>query len=232
MTIDRGVFVVTGASSGLGWWITYHLNLIGYSVHNWSLDRGVDVTDENSLQLATQRLAEESISGLVNCAGINYIDWFEKITISDWDRVMNTNARGIFLTSQLLVNRLRGKVICNIVSNASHVPMTNSAAYNASKGAAAILTLQMARELKKSHNITIFGVSPNKMFGTKMSKEIETRVCQLRGWSREEAQRYQQAALPSGEETDPAVCGEFIAWILNRPDIYKYMNQTIIPFGA
>jgi NAD(P)-dependent dehydrogenase (short-subunit alcohol dehydrogenase family) len=225
-------FVVIGASSGLGKEIAELLSYHSHRVVNWSLDQGVDVQYESSVRAAVSRLGGKEIDGLVNCAGVNFIDWFENITLDDWDRVMNTNARGMFLCSQKLLPNLRGKVICNIVSNASHVPMTNSAAYNASKGAAHILTLQMGRELRKSHGITVFGVSPNKLAGTGMSADIESRVCGLRGWSAEQAKQYQLAALPAGEETDPVACAEFIVWLLLRPDIHKFLNQTVLPFGG
>lgn len=225
-------FVVTGASSGLGKEIAELLSYHSHKVVNWSLDQGVDIQYESSVRAAVGKLDSQQIDGLVNCAGVNFIDWFEKITLDDWDRVMNTNARGMFLCSQKLLPNLRGKVICNIVSNASHVPMTNSAAYNASKGAAHILTLMMGRELRKSHGVTVFGISPNKLKGTGMSSDIENKVCELRGWTPEQAKEYQIAALPAGEETDPAACAEFIVWLLLRPDIHKFLNQTVIPFGG
>lgn len=224
-------FVVTGASSGLGKAISSHLELNGHIVINWSCDTGVDIRIAASVY-AARDLLDSPIDGLVNCAGVNYINWFAEIPLDEWDRVMNTNARGMFLVSQALLKQLRDKVICNIVSNASHVPMTNSAAYNASKGAAHILTLMMGRELRKSHNVTVFGISPNKLKGTGMSSDIESKVCELRGWTPEQALQYQIAALPAGEETDPAACAEFIVWLLLRPDIHKFLNQTVLPFGG
>jgi NAD(P)-dependent dehydrogenase (short-subunit alcohol dehydrogenase family) len=110
--------------------------------------------------------------------------------------------------------------------------MTHSSAYNASKGAAHILTLQMARELKKRHNITVFGVSPNKMHSTQMTNYINNRVCELRGWTPEQAAEYQKASLPAGEETDPVACAEFIAFLLSTTHRHKYLNGCIIPYGA
>ena len=148
---------------------------------------------------------------------------------------MNTNARSIFLLSQKLI--LEGvfkkpATIVNIVSNASHTPMTNSAAYNASKGAAHILTLQMARELRKTHGITVFGISPNKMHSTGMTSYIDERVCELRGWTKEQARSYQLASLPAGEETDPDTVAEFISFLLSKRERHMYLNGCIIPYGA
>lgn len=223
--------IITGASSGLGKAI-WDAMPEDYILFDWSKEHGIDITNPKSIEYAAQRIGDEKIDCLINCAGINYINWFPEIPIEAWEKVMNTNARGIFLVTQKLLKNLQGGVVCNVVSNASHMPMTHSAVYNASKGAAHILTLQMGRELKKTHNITVFGVSPNKLKGTGMSEEIEKRVCELRGWTKEQAAAYQLQALPAGEETSPEACAKFICWLVTQQDIYRYLNQTVLPFGA
>lgn len=226
--------IVTGGSSGLGLQISKELAANGVEVANWDLTTGIDLTDEQHIKDAAEWEADNGkIDWLINCAGINKIDWFEELTSDDWDNVVGLNAKAIFLTSKYLLPIMKqGGAICNIVSNASHMPMTNSAVYNASKGAAHILTLQMARELKKTHSIDVFGVSPNKLAGTQMSAYIDDKVCELRGWTKDEAQAYQVAGLPSGKETDPAACGEFVAMLLLKDQFRTHINGTILPFGA
>jgi NAD(P)-dependent dehydrogenase (short-subunit alcohol dehydrogenase family) len=147
---------------------------------------------------------------------------------------MNINAKGIFRMTQWALPALvksKGTVL-NIVSNASHMPMTTSLAYNASKGAAHIMTLQLARELSKRHGITVFGISPNKLKGTEMSKDIEEQVIKHRGWTREYAEQYQINALLAGEETDPAQLAEFIAFLLSTKPRHKFLTGCILPYGA
>jgi NAD(P)-dependent dehydrogenase (short-subunit alcohol dehydrogenase family) len=112
------------------------------------------------------------------------------------------------------------------------MPMTHSAAYNASKGAAHILTLQMARELRKRHGLTVFGISPNKLHSTGMSDYIDKRVCELRGWTPEEAKAYQCANLPAGEETDPDQLAQLITYLVTETERHKYLNGCILPYGA
>jgi NAD(P)-dependent dehydrogenase (short-subunit alcohol dehydrogenase family) len=112
------------------------------------------------------------------------------------------------------------------------MPMTTSLAYNASKGAAHIMTLQLARELTKKHGITVFGISPNKLLGTEMSKDIEDQVVKHRGWTPEFAAQYQTNALLAGEETDPAQLAEFISFILSTKSRHKYLTGCILPYGA
>lgn len=182
---------------------------------------------------------------LINCAGINYIDWFENAEFYHFDALMDLNVKaGLMLTQNLIgprppfddhdtENWFRGTgAIVNIVSNASHVPMTNSVFYNASKGAFHIATLALARELRKTHGICIFGVSPNKLSGTGMSGYIENRVPALRGWTPEQAAQYQLGALPAGEETDPAELADFLAYLLSTPRRHKFLTNTILPYGA
>jgi NAD(P)-dependent dehydrogenase (short-subunit alcohol dehydrogenase family) len=231
--------IITGHTSGLGKEIARELKAQGqWNIIGWSHETGVDVRKRDDIVKAlfdAQDRGFEQLDLLVNCAGINYINWHEETPEAWWDQIMDTNAKSMWLITKLMLEKSYFKspaTIVNIVSNASHIPMTHSSAYNASKGAAHILTLQMARELKKRHNITVFGVSPNKMHSTQMTEYINERVCELRGWTREEAQRYQLQALPAGMETDPAACAEFIAFLLSTTHRHQYLNGCVLPYGA
>lgn len=228
--------VITGASSGLGKAIASALkfqdNHEELNIINWSLDQGVDVTDAASIQnIGLPMLKGEKVDVLINCAGINHIAFIPDLLEANWDAVMNTNAKGIFLTTRALLPWLNCGTILNIVSNASHMPMTSSLAYNASKGAAEIMTRQLSRELIKTHGITVFGVSPNKLKNTGMSDYIDKKVMELRGWTAEEARNYQLASLPAGTETDPETLAEFIAFILSSKERHRYFAGCIIPYG-
>jgi NAD(P)-dependent dehydrogenase (short-subunit alcohol dehydrogenase family) len=224
------ITVITGGSSGLGLAIMPHLERLPDStVIDWSLASGVDVRSPLSVRLAARKFYK--IDCLINCAGVNHIEFIPTLKEEDWDRVMDTNAKGIYLASQALLPYLKDGTILNIVSNASHMPMTSSLAYNASKGAAEIMTRQMSRELIKTHGITVFGISPNKLKGTGMSDYIDKKVCELRGWTPEEARNYQLASLPAGEETSPDTLAEFVAFLLSTKERHRYLAGTIIPYG-
>lgn len=170
---------------------------------------------------------------LVNCAGVNLMDWLEDISLQAYDEVMAVNARAPFLLVQGLLEDLSdGGTVCNIVSNAAHVPMTASLAYNASKGALHIMTLQMARELTKRKGITVFGIAPHKLDGTGMSRYIEERVVTVRGFTPEKAHEYQLSVMPTGRETKPEEVAEFAGWLLAEKARHSQLSGCILPYGA
>ncbi len=218
--------LVTGSATGLGSAIATALVEAGHIVYEYDIKEGLDVCSPNLEGI-------EHLDVLINCAGVNLINWLENFSEEDWDKVMNTNAKGIYKMTQACLPMLiesKGTVL-NVVSNAAHMPMTCSLAYNASKGAALIMTKQLARELTKKHGITVFSVSPNKLKGTGMSDSIDEQVVATRGWTKEYAQQYQINGLLAGEETDPKVVAEFIAFLLHSKDRHKFLTGCDIPYG-
>ena len=166
-------------------------------------------------------------------AGINGIDFLEDLKEEDWDKIVDTNAKGIYMMTKACLPKLiesKGTVL-NIVSNAAHMPMTSSLAYNASKGAALIMTKQLARELTKRYGITVFSISPNKLHGTAMSEQIDDEVVRTRGWTKEQAVQYQLNGLLAGEETPVEAVAEFVTFLLSSKERHKYLTGTDIPYG-
>lgn len=225
--------VVTGGSSGLGALLVEELTSAGHRVFNYDREHYENVVRPDRAFFETLDL-HGGVDVLINCAGVNLIGYLEDFSEVEWDHVVDTNAKGIFMmTKAALPQLIRNKgTVLNIVSNASHMPMTGSLAYNASKGAAHIMTLQLARELTRRHGITVFGISPNKLAGTGMSKDIEEQVVKTRGWTAEYARQYQLNSLITGEETDPQKLAEFIAYLLADKANHKYLSGCVLPYGA
>lgn len=225
--------VVTGGSSGLGELLVEELGSAGHKVFNYDLSLGLDVSSPDN-EFFEGVSWQGGVDILINCAGVNLIGYLEDFSERNWDDVVDVNAKGIFMmTKAALPQLIRNKgTVLNIVSNASHMPMTGSLAYNASKGAAHIMTLQLARELTRRHGITVFGISPNKLAGTGMSKDIEEQVVKTRGWTAEYARQYQLNSLITGEETDPQKLAEFIAYLLADKANHKYLSGCVLPYGA
>jgi len=231
--------LVTGSNSGLGLAIATALIAAGHTVINYDiigpdgdLDSRMDVRRPDLRQL--EDLCGGELDVLINCAGVNIINWLEKFNEAQWDLVMDVNAKGIFMMSKAclpFLAKTKGTIV-NVVSNAAHMPMTCSLAYNASKGAAHIMTLQLARELTKKWGITVFGIAPNKLKGTGMSEAIDEQVVATRGWTKEQAVAYQLQGLLAGEETPPESVADFLAYLLRNKDNHRFLTGTVIPYGA
>lgn len=228
--MKKPLVLVTGSASGLGLAIAQALRAQGHRVVDFDLQDGHDVLRP----LFTFGEPPQGLDVLINCAGVNLTGWLEELSSNTWDEVVGVNAKGLFMMARWALPQLKAQrgTILNVISNASHVPMTCSAAYNASKGAAHILTLQMARELTKRHGITVFGISPNKLHGTGMSRAIEAQVMRDRGWTAEFAAEYQRAALLVGEETPPWAIAELVAFLLAEKDRHRFLTGCVIPYGA
>lgn len=220
--------LVTGSASGLGEMIYEELVQQGHEVYGYDMVQGHDVRDPQG----TYGDPPVGLDVLINCAGVNRINWLPNVSDEEFNLVMDTNAKAIFNMAQWAVEELlkTGGTILNIVSNAAHVAMRSSLAYNMSKAAALMATKQLARELT-SQGITVFSVSPNKLRGTGMSDDIDQQVMKTRGWTMEEAQRYQLAGLLTGEETDPQVVAEFVAYLLKDKRTHKHLSGCDMQCG-
>lgn len=222
--------LVMGGSGGVGKAVIEALHNAGFATVNFSLDTGVDLTSVEGVRAAVDREVF-IVEGVVNCCGVNALAPFDDWNSMALHKVMAVNAFALPLVVQALrsANTLaHGAAICNVISNAANIPMTHSLAYNASKAAQEMITRQMARELKQ---YCIFGVNPNKIFGTPMSRVIEKRVLELRGWTAEEARKYQLAALPAGQETPPEALAAFIAELMH-PRHHPFITSCIFPYGG
>lgn len=224
--------LVTGASSGLGKQICDLLiaSTKDHAVIQFDQTLGDDVRWPMMSAHWDEQVKELDV--LINCAGVNSNQMFEDLTQEEYDRVMGINAYGIVAMTKTFLPQLKASkgTVINIVSNAAHMPMTSSLAYNASKAAALMITKQMAHELTPRHGITVFSVSPNKLEGTAMSKQIEDNVCKVRGWTPEFAKEYQSKALMHGLETPPVAVAEMIVHLIETGNM-KYLSGTDLPFG-
>ncbi|HOX36975.1 MAG TPA: SDR family oxidoreductase [Candidatus Brocadiia bacterium] len=99
---------------------------------------------------------------LVNNAGIAKFVSVNDTTLEDWDNIMGTNARGVFLCSKTvlrnMMNRKKGHII-NIASQAAKRGYANQAAYCASKHAVLGFSKALALETR-DYNIRVHVICP------------------------------------------------------------------------
>jgi glucose 1-dehydrogenase len=100
---------------------------------------------------------------LVNNAGVETHAPFWEVTEEDYDRVLNINLKGVFFTTQAMVQHLMqtnrpGKIV-NISSVHEELPFPNFTAYCASKGGLKMFTRNLAVELGPL-GITINSIAP------------------------------------------------------------------------
>ena len=122
----------------------------------------LDVTDEANWQHAVAATVGRfgKLDVLVNNAGISGRPTVMETTGELWDRVMDINAKGVFLGTKAAIPEMRkvgGGSIINISSIWGMVGSATSASYHASKGAVRLLTkstaIQYANEGIRANSI-------------------------------------------------------------------------------
>ena len=100
----------------------------------------LDVTSEEDWDSAVNLTVERfgKLDVLINNAGIFPMESVEETTVESWDRVMDVNAKGVFLGTKAAIPVMKtsgGGSIINLSSIAGLVGSAYSASYNATKGA-------------------------------------------------------------------------------------------------
>ena len=170
MRLDGKVALISGGSRGMG---AFEAELFvqegakvvicdvrddeGDALAKKIVDRGgeaafvhLDVTSESDWAAAVKEAVERygKLDVLVNNAGVSARGSIEDTSPDDWDRVMDINAKGVFLGSRSAIPEMRkagGGAIINISSQLGLVGMGESSPqYQASKGAVRIFSKSAA----------------------------------------------------------------------------------------
>lgn len=169
---------------------------------------------------------------VINCCGVSAIANTKDINIEYFDKVFETN---VYSTINLYKNTIDALidnkgVFLAICSDAAYRPMRCSLLYNSSKAALDMAIKCLARE-NNDKDVTIFGIAPNRLKNTNMSKKVDEMVQKVRGWTKEYTEEYQLKALPRGEtDADDLAC--YINYLLRSKDIIKSMHGLVLPYGT
>jgi NAD(P)-dependent dehydrogenase (short-subunit alcohol dehydrogenase family) len=168
---------------------------------------------------------------LVNNAGIIKLSAFPNVPKTEYDDIMNLNARGAFFLMQAAVPHLpHGGRIINIASVAGVDGRTLSAPYAASKAALITMTKTIARALAPK-GITVNAIAPG-MFDTPFIALLDEKLgVQQQGLPSGEFTRRRAADIPLGRLGTPEEIGR-VAAVLASPAADYITGETIIISGG
>ncbi len=208
MKLAGKIAVVTGAGRGIGRAIAVSLAearakvIVNYSRSQEAAEQVVaqirdaqgeavavqaDVSDPEQVTILFARAQEQfgRLDILVNNAGVTRDKLLLRMTVEDWDAVLNTNLRGAFLCAKAVAPAMlkqRAGVIVNVGSVVGRVGAAGQANYSASKAGLVGLTKSLARELG-SRSVRVNAVAPGfietEMTGVLKAEYRETILKQI-----------------------------------------------------
>ena len=163
-----------------------------------------DVTKEEDVKRVVKKVVEiyGRIDILVNNAGILHGGTVVQTSEADWDRVMATNLKSMFLMSKYTVPEMakNGGVIINMGSDAGLIGNPDSAAYCASKGGVVSLTRAMALD-HAAQGIRVNSICPGAIDTPMMQKLMKQMTEeQWNEWKARVKTRYPLGRIGKPEE--------------------------------
>ena len=168
MSLEGKVVLVTGAATGIGAAVAAGFSAQGAHVcgldvawpapdtEDGSLERlNCDVADEEMVRSCVTDIEARhgAVDVLVNNAALSGAvepKPFEQITPDEWVRIVSNNTLAPFLCTRAVVPKMRerryGRIV-NLTSGTVFVGVPHVLAYVASKGAVAVMTKALAKEL-------------------------------------------------------------------------------------
>ncbi|MED5554360.1 MAG: 3-oxoacyl-[acyl-carrier-protein] reductase [Candidatus Neomarinimicrobiota bacterium] len=197
--LNNNIAIVTGASQGIGKIIAFELAKSGAHVACISRNKKAiesiveeitinggqassfpcDISDSDTLsEIITEIIKENSrIDILVNNAGITKDSLLIRMSIEQWDDVINTNLKGAFHCTKAVVRYMMKNKFGRIINITSIVGLTGNAGqanYAASKAGLIGMTKSIAKEVA-SRGITANCIAPG-WIETSMTEKLSGEV--------------------------------------------------------
>jgi NAD(P)-dependent dehydrogenase (short-subunit alcohol dehydrogenase family) len=231
--LEGRVAIVTGGARGLGLGASMCLAEAGASVVIADIDRTAATSSAEQLggdAMAVAhdvRRAESSdalvaevlnrfghIDVLVNNAGVGPRPApIQETSEEEYDRVMDVNVRGVFLTTRAVVPTMLAQHSGRIINISSIVGQTSKAMilpYSASKHAIVGISQGLADEL--APDITVNTVHPG-VIETDLHSAVVPAFAALRGATVEESWDWFRTRIPLGRFQTPRDIGEMVAFL-------------------
>jgi NAD(P)-dependent dehydrogenase (short-subunit alcohol dehydrogenase family) len=182
-----------------------------------TLPIAADVTSDNDASRVVTETVRRfgRLDGLVNCAGVVFLDTAWDAQSSDWNRQLEVNVTGSFVFAQAVGEHLRehgGGAVVNVSSNCGKAGYPNMAAYNASKAAVLGLTRSLSMEWA-ADGINVNAVCPGGV-DTPMLVGVADWLSPRLGLSAEELLD-QMGPAQMGRKIRPVEVGRVIAFLLS-----------------
>jgi 3-oxoacyl-[acyl-carrier protein] reductase len=182
-----------------------------------------DVSDEQQVRAMVDAALAEfgQIDILVNDAGVVGQVAFAELEVSEWDRVMSVNLRGVFLCTRFvlpgMLERGRGKII-NVASQLGQIGGIEMVHYSASKAGVIGLTKALAREVS-GRGVQVNAIAPGPILTEMMAQETEE-------WAARKLAELPMGRFGQAHEVAPT------AVFLASDDSSYYVGQTLCPNGG
>lgn len=123
-----------------------------------------DVRNERAVERVARKVLQRhsKVDILVNNAGVTSFAEFAGTSVKEFDEILDTNLRGLFLTTRAVLPsmiRKRDGLILNILSYAAKTTYTKSAAYSAAKAGAEAM-MNVLRAEVRGKGIRVMNIYP------------------------------------------------------------------------
>jgi len=193
--LENKNIIVTGASGGIGNAIIKKLNEAGANIlasgtriekleelkKNYEKIRILkfDISQSDKIEEFIENATNElggNLDGIINNAGITQDNLAIRMSLEEWEKVININLTSTFLLSKFAIKKMlknkSGKIV-NITSVVGHTGNLGQANYTASKAGIVAMSKSLAIEYAKK-NININCISPG-FIKTAMTDKIDEK---------------------------------------------------------
>lgn len=257
LNLSGKVAIVTGGANGIGLGIVYRLAEAGASVvvadlnkeeadkaaeqilaKGWKAKGAVtDVTSEEDVK----RLVGEAVSDfgsvdiLVNNAGIYPNIPVSQMSLSDFEKVIAVNLKGVFLctkySSEQMIKQGRGGKIINITSiDALHPSSVGLAHYDASKHGVWGFTKNVALELAP-HKIWVNAIAPGGILTPGVEK-LQKDMPVPQGVDMSKMMESFLAKIPMHRLGEPDDIGKVALFLASEMSSYMTGSQIVVDGGV
>ena len=164
---------------------------------------------------------------LVNAAAVLKDVPFVDLEEDEWERVMNVNAKGVYLVTKEVVPHMisarRGRIV-NISSRAGKDGTAGLSHYAMSKFAIWGLTQSLAKEVA-SYGITVNAVCPGIVRTDMWERILDFRATRT-GLPREKIWKNMLKTIPMGKPQEPADIGNLVVFLCS--EVARYITGEAI----